>query len=600
MIRISRKILVAFFIIGFISIVPISMIGFDSIVGSSRELALSFGERSAYYNASIIRTWLDEKSKLLLNIKDELMDIEDEVELLGELNRYAEINDDFISLYIGFDDNHMVDAYGWTPPESYEITDRPWYVKAKDREKTATTSVYMDVNKNEQVIALASGITIDGREGVIASNIYVDYLESIIEDIRFGESGFVLLLDENGQIIAGPGSELKMNIFNGIISQIESRKDAFSLEVTYDEVKYIASAHTIEGYEWSIFLIAPLDDFIESAYAMGIQYLYVVFVVILLIIAVDFFLSRAMSKPIEQLMQNMRQLARGEFEKPVEIKSSDELGILSDELDKMRINLKKIFDTIRYESRILSMNSQTLEEHLDETYKGTRNFMALLSHDIKTPITLIKGYSKGLRMGIIDDEKTKEYFERIEYRADQIEKIVTDILDDTHSVNNLKINMVDITIADYINLLVYNSENLVRNSMKEFEVHVESPYSVDHYKISIDVIKIQRVINNLITNAIKFSPEGSTVVLLLKVEDGELLTAVVDQGIGIDEEDVDKIYNMFYKGNEDTKGYGLGLYINKAIIEAHGGRVYISSKKGEGTTSGYVLKILEHSHRLAL
>ncbi|OPL07598.1 MAG: hypothetical protein AVO33_04695 [delta proteobacterium ML8_F1] len=591
MIRISRKILVAFFVIGFISIVPISMIGLNSIVRSSREIALNFGERSAYYNASIIRTWLDEKSKLLLNIKDELIDIEDEVEIRGELNRYAEINDDFISLYIGFDDNQMVDAYGWTPPESYEITDRPWYVKAKDSEKTATTSVYMDLNKNEQVIALASGITINGRKGVIASNVYVDYLESIIEDIEFGESGFVLLLDENGQIVAGPGSESRIRIFNGIISQIDSKRDDFSLEVTYDDVKYIASAHTIEGYEWSIFLIAPLDDFIESAHAMSTKYLYVVFIVILLIIAVDFFLSRAMSKPIEQIMQNMRQLARGEFEKTVEIKSSDELGILSDELDKMRINLKKIFDTIRYESRILSMNSQSLEEHLDETYKGTRNFMALLSHDIKTPITLIKGYSKGLRMGIIDDEKTKEYFERIEYRADQIEKIVTDILDDTHSVNDLKVNMVDITISDYINLLVYNSESLVRNSLKELNVQVESTYSVDDYKVSIDVIKIQRVINNLITNAIKFSPEKSTIVLFLRAENEELLTAVVDQGIGIDEENVEKIYNMFYKGNKDAQGYGLGLYINKAILEAHGGRVYISSKPGEGTTSGYILKI---------
>ena len=259
----------------------------------------------------------------------------------------------------------------------------------------------------------------------------------------------------------------------------------------------------------------------------------------------------------------------------------------------MRFNLKKIFESVKYESKILAMNSQSLEMHLDETYRGTRNFMLLLSHDIRTPITLIKGYAKALIMGIADQKKSDEYVERITYRVNQIEKIVSDILDDTYSVNNMKVNRKTLRIKDYINMLIYNSENYVRNEKREFFVSFEGDSFSETQRVALDIIKIQRVINNILSNAVKFSSVGTPIRLVVKNCGDSVLTYFTDYGKGISEHDMDKIFNMFYKSDDKTQGYGLGLYINRAIIQAHDGQIYLESEYGVSTSSGYYLDILK-------
>jgi K+-sensing histidine kinase KdpD len=237
------------------------------------------------------------------------------------------------------------------------------------------------------------------------------------------------------------------------------------------------------------------------------------------------------------------------------------------------------------------MNSENLSSHLKDTYTGTYRFMSMLSHDIKTPITLIKGYSKALAMGILDDEKEKEYIERINYRSEQIEKIVADVLDNTYEANNLKTNLKKVSCEDFINTVIYNSETYVLNQKRKFEKDISLSDFNEGDIVYIDRIKIQRVINNILSNAVKFSDENSTIKLEIKKSHGRIFTCFKDRGEGIKDEDRQKIFNMFYKTDDSKKGYGLGLYINKAIIEAHEGSVYFDSVYKEGTSSGFYLNI---------
>ncbi|KUO49577.1 MAG: hypothetical protein APF76_03455 [Desulfitibacter sp. BRH_c19] len=595
--KIRTKLLVIMMIIVVIAALPITSISMTSLIKSSKEQAKDFGEKSAYYNSEIINTWLSEKAKILMQLKTQLKQEMSEEELKELLRVYSDINQDFISVFIGTDNNEMVDAYGWIPDESYNVTERPWYQKAINQETYITTSVYWDVNKKEKVTAIASSIDLQERKGVIAANIYVDYIFEIIDDIKYGDNGFAILLDDNYNLITGPKDENQLTVFNHIFEILTSKDQVFSqseaFEIEIDGVDYIAAYSSIKGFDWTLVLVAPLSDFIHSAYAMRSQMIYILLGTLVLIIMINYYLSRSISLPIETLANGVSRIAKGDFDNAINIKTRDEIGKLSKELDKMRINLKKIFESLKYESKIISMNSQNLFQHLDETYQGTSHFLSMLSHDIKTPITVIKGYSKALSMEMVDPDKTKEYIERIQYRSEQIENIITDILDNTYEAHNIKVNLKEIKIADYINMVLYNSENYVNNQKHQFIREIDYKSIDVEGTIAVDIIKIHRVINNILSNAVKFSEDGSEIILVIKEEEGRILTCFKDYGTGIRAEEREKIFNMFYKSDKSKKGYGLGLYINKAIIEAHNGEIVFESEYQHGTTSGYYLNVIK-------
>ncbi|MDD3704842.1 MAG: sensor histidine kinase [Clostridiaceae bacterium] len=593
--KIRTKILVGMLIIGVVAALPITFISMDSLIRSSKDQAKDFGEKSAYYNSEIINTWLSEKAKILMELKLQLKDIGSDEEVIKLLRMYSGISQDFISIFIGTDDNRMLDAYGWIPDESYNVSERPWFQKAVNKDKYVTTSAYRDVNKQENVIAVASGIDLQEYKGVIAANIYVDYILEIINDIKYGENGFAILLDDTYNIITGPKDAEKLAVFNYIFEASGRKAQGFdkseAYEIEIDGIDYIAAYSSIEGFDWSLFLVAPLSDFITSAYIMQKQMIQISLGILVIIFMIDYILSSTISSPIETLVNWVSRIAKGDFDTAINIKTQDEIGKLSKELDKMRINLKTIFESLKYESNIISMNSQNLAEHLDETYQGTSRFMSMLSHDIKTPVTLIKGYSKALSMDMVDRDKTKDYIERIQYRSEQIENIVADILDNTYEANDIKVNLKEIKIIDYINMILYNTENYVINQKHQLLEMIDYGGIDLQGIIAIDITKIHRVINNILSNAVKFSKDDTVIELIIKEEDGRVLTCIKDYGIGIKAEEQEKIFNMFYKSDDSKKGYGLGLYINKSIIEAHQGEIFFESVHQQGTISGYYLPI---------
>ena len=168
---------------------------------------------------------------------------------------------------------------------------------------------------------------------------------------------------------------------------------------------------------------------------------------------------------------------------------------------------------------------------------------------------------------------------------------MADVLDNTYEANNIKINLKRITCEDFINTVIYNSETYIVNQKRKFEMNINFTDFDQSDTVYIDRIKIQRVVNNILSNAVKFSKEDSVIELEIRKSEGRIFTCFKDRGEGIREKDQEKIFNMFYKTDNSKKGYGLGLYINKAIIEAHEGEVYFKSVYKEGTESGFYLNI---------
>lgn len=574
--------------------IPIILISMTTFLESTKDQAYNHGDKSAYYNAQIIKNWLDDKANLLKNIKQQLENNErlDNYEIEEILYNHSETNNDFISIFLGTEENTMIDAYGWKPDENYIVKERPWYKKAIESNNTVVTSVYRDYNIGTYVTAIALPIKIGDRKGVLAANIQVDYIVNKIDEISFGSSGFAVLLDENNLLITGPNDINNNKIFNNLYDRFLEEDILFSKdidkEIEVDNDKYFTVYSNIEKYGWNLFLIAPVDDFLKEYNQMENLLYIIVFFTLFILILLGTMFSRTISKPIERLIEQVSFIAKGDLDHRVEIQTEDEIGELSKEIEKMRNNLKKIFENIKYESKILSLNTKLLSEHLDETYKGTYRFMSMLSHDIKTPITLIKGYVQGLKMGMLDERKESEYLDKLLYRSEQLEMIASDILDCTYEMNNIELNKKVFSLADYVNMISFNSENHIINTNREFKKNIKI---VDNECfIEIDIIKIQRVLNNIISNAVKFSEELSMIELIIEQDGDRVITKIKDEGKGLKNVDKNKTFNMFYKSEGEEKGYGLGLYISKEIIEAHGGEIFLSHNKDRGANCGFILK----------
>ncbi len=213
-------------------------------------------------------------------------------------------------------------------------------------------------------------------------------------------------------------------------------------------------------------------------------------------------------------------------------------------------------------------------------------FISMASHELKTPLTSIKAFNqmmlKKIKKGDISADKFTEYLHRMEGQVGKLTKLVSDLLDVT-KIQQGKLQL-DAEPSSLNNLL----HDIVLTFRQTYDTHAIELIMEEELMVTMDAPRFEQVINNLLTNAVKYSTDGSTVIVTLRQEDGNAVVSVKDAGIGIPEEHKQHITKRFYrveKGDE-TKypGLGIGLYIARQIIEQHHGQLWFESKKNRGST----------------
>jgi len=234
------------------------------------------------------------------------------------------------------------------------------------------------------------------------------------------------------------------------------------------------------------------------------------------------------------------------------------------------------------EGIIAVLQDITEQERLD---KMRREFVANVSHELRTPLTSIKSYAEALLEGALEDRETAEKFlSVINSEADRMTRLVKDLLQ-LSQLDNRQMNwkFEKMSLPNLIKSVVdrMQMEAKARNQVLEFAVRGEVP------DIEADYGRMEQVIVNLVSNGIKYTPEGGKVSVYVGKIYRDVYFKVVDTGIGIPESDLDRIFERFYRVDKarsrEMGGTGLGLAIAKEIVEAHGGTISIFSKLGEGT-----------------
>ncbi len=286
-------------------------------------------------------------------------------------------------------------------------------------------------------------------------------------------------------------------------------------------------------------------------------------------IGVTAYLSRTILKPLKAMSEAMEHLTNGDLDHEILSGGDGEVKEVFDAIERLRIRLKQsVSDEIARE-----------EEH--------RMLIANISHDLKTPITSIKGYVEGIRDGVaVSPEMTKRYLDTIIAKADSLENMV----------NNLSL---------YSKLNAGSEYDIKEHDILEFAAEVVDEYSIDlknsgiraevsgeHISVGFDRSKMRRVFSNVIENAIKYRRQDESNSLRVSVsrDNDYAVVAFADTGIGISGADENNVFKTFFRADpaRNIPGNGLGLSICERIVRRHGGKIWI---RGGGSEPGVTVYI---------
>jgi len=291
--------------------------------------------------------------------------------------------------------------------------------------------------------------------------------------------------------------------------------------------------------------------------------------VIVVALAAAYFMSRSISSPIMKMKEAAERIAKGDFGSKVKIRGGDELGELAESLNRMADELQLQMDRLRQMDRI----------------RG--DFVANVSHELKTPLTSVMGFVETLEDGAINDkENAKKFLAIIKKHTARIRNIIDDLLrlSELESADgSLSLKKARFDLKDLIDEVVTGFGHALGE--KRQTLAVES--TGRDFSIEGDRDKLEQVFVNLIDNAVKYTKEGGQIKAFLLEQDKAVRVTVEDNGIGIPKEDIERVFERFYRVDKarsrELGGTGLGLAITKHIVLAHNGNIGIESEVGRGT-----------------
>ncbi|HJR81664.1 MAG TPA: ATP-binding protein [Anaerolineales bacterium] len=213
------------------------------------------------------------------------------------------------------------------------------------------------------------------------------------------------------------------------------------------------------------------------------------------------------------------------------------------------------------------------------------DFVSTVSHDLRSPLTLMRGYATMLEMAGDLNEQQKNYARMIVQGVDNMAKLVNNLLDLGRIEFGVGLQVESIPVLDILERVTGSLQMQAKE--KQISLGVEIPKDLPH-AVEADAALLQQALFNLVENAVKYTPTGGEVTILLQTSPSELTFAIQDKGIGIPEKDVPRLFEKFYRGTNrealSQRGTGLGLAIVKSIAERHGGNVWVESELGKGST----------------
>ncbi|PKM93264.1 MAG: hypothetical protein CVU84_16740 [Firmicutes bacterium HGW-Firmicutes-1] len=400
--------------------------------------------------------------------------------------------------------------------------------------------------------------TVDNLNEILPRGGYSSFVLEDLEYIGYKFGGKISIYDGNSIVTI-----LNRNIdyHEGKIIQEIAHKDnvAYILETDYPVkgTKWLLYGEQLENNQFAILEI-PIESIENTLEIVEKFFSYLVWISIVIAGIFSIILSRNISKPVAQLNQIAKEMGKLNFNKKYSGKRKDEIGQLGDTLNEIATRLEKTIYELQLEL--------DKEKQLDILRKS---FVAQVSHELQTPLSVIKGYIEALEDGIVDtDDERQYYYEIIEDETSKMSRMVKELLDLSQlEAGNFKMKKEALDITDLLDEIsnkyekIASAKNIswIYNNMNETII------------IEADPIRIEQAITNIINNAFKHTASDNKITVWTKKVDKKLFITIENQGDLIPENQLDYIWESFYKGNTSINkgGTGLGLAIAANIFKYH-------------------------------
>jgi signal transduction histidine kinase len=295
-------------------------------------------------------------------------------------------------------------------------------------------------------------------------------------------------------------------------------------------------------------------------------------------ISIIFSLSKTISSSISQLEKNTQRIANGELDTQIELpekgRGANEITSLSESLERMRVSLK-------------------------DNQERRAKFIMGISHDLRTPVSLIKGYSEAITDGVVTDiDSIRKSLSIVESKAEQLENMINDL------INYEKLNNTDWLQSlepEYIKPILEDFASSAKATADVYKRTINTDISVaDDLKIPMDKKLANRAFENIFSNALRYTKDGDSVTITADQKGGNIELRIADTGVGIAEKDLEHIFEIFYRGTSSRRepGMGIGLSVVKTVIDSHGWKIDVKSRVNEGTTFIITIPIPDEERRI--
>ncbi|MBE5878927.1 MAG: HAMP domain-containing protein [Lachnospiraceae bacterium] len=439
---------------------------------------------------------------------------------------------------------------------------------------SSMTEDMMRRNKAESLYKVATLVADTYATDLYTSNTSLDTVKNEIDMLDLYLTSTIWIISPSGSIILDSSTpydvenQVTVENFDPVWNSdtfytIGTFFDSFEEDVLSVSAPIIVN-YKVQGYVVIHTTIQELDNFTNQI--LNISYITLVILFLLSLIILIFF-TNLVYRPLRKITKATEEYAAGNLHYQFQVDSADEIGYLAASLSYMASELARGED-------------------------DQKKLVANVSHDFRSPLTSIKGYSEAMLDGTIPPEMHEKYLTIVQNESDRLIKLTNSLL----TLNNLNTDGMILDKTDFdVNEIIRKTAATFEGACRQKKISLQLLLTGETLYANADVTKIQQVLYNLLDNAIKFSHKDSVIKIESIEKHNKILISVKDQGIGIPKESIRQIWDRFYKTDlsrgKDKKGTGLGLSITREIIRAHGENINVISTEGEGSEFIFTLPL---------
>ena len=440
--------------------------------------------------------------------------------------------------------------------------------------------------------------------GTLQVQVNLKYVWDLLSKLKVGTEGYAYAVARDGDLIAHPDISLVLQRLNvAHLDQVrlafkprtDGKNPTWTVAKNLHAQKVFSSWSPIPILGWAVFVEQPVEEVYGPLYASLLRTSGFLLVGLGMALVASLLVARRVVRPLETLRSGVERIGSGDMNARLDLKTGDEIEVLAEEFNKMTENLHEAYSGLEKKVEERTHELGLANERLKELDRMKSDFVSHVSHELRTPLTAIKGAVDLILREVAGPltEKQVHYLTRVRSNTQHLAGLINDLLD-LAKIESGKIEFKSSRVS--LSGLVHEVAEALRPVAAEKVIALETTMREPSILVWADRDKINQVLTNLIGNAIKFTPVQGRITVSASRNGGESVqVSVSDTGPGVPLDDREKIFAKFYRVAEvngaDSKGTGLGLAIAKALVELHGGKIWVESEPGRGSTFSFTLPV---------